>query len=113
MAIPNMQLVQMIYDRVKLQIKNKQANTELIIQCCVYAMALVEQQADLSGKDKKAIVLQVCQMLVDEARVDNATKVALQLLVSTTLPHMIDQMISVANGETKLLQSKCTSCCVV
>lgn len=106
-------VMQMVYNQVMKSIASQTVTPALIITCTVVAMQAVETQGQLTGEQKKQIVLSVLQMVVTNAPgLDQDTRTALSLLVATAVPMTIDKMIGVANGDIAIGGNNSTCKCL-
>jgi len=105
--------VKKIYDGVKKTFLETTITTGNVIILAVQAMQLVERTPNLTGSDKKRIVIQVVKLIVDEFDLDSETKAAIHLVIDTTLPVSIDLIISASRGEFGLnsLKTKFAKLC--
>lgn len=96
-------LSNVVYDELRGMITHKQVGIANIISIVTLAMQLVQQFAGVSGSDKKKIVINVINRVVDEIPMSPADKAAVQAIVATTLDKTIDFVVAVASGEIDLL----------
>lgn len=83
----------------------KEINRENICQILIFTMQFVETFPDLTGNDKKHIVFQAFEKVLEKTQGDNT----LLLL----LPNMIDSMINLDKGNVSIhLSPQTISCCM-
>lgn len=92
-------LVEKIHNDVKQSIINKKFNASNFIVLVTIVMQVVEQLGDLTGPEKKEIAIRVIKRLVLEIPMPEEDKVAVGIIVETTLSKTIDYIIMAANGE--------------
>lgn len=64
------------------------------------------------GAYKKQVLITVLHLLVDESSIEN--KESIRNIIDTTVPPMVDTMISIANGKFDLMaQETVKNCCKV
>ena len=91
--------IQNVYNNVKKIFVDKSVDTANIVNLTVHTMQLVEVIPHLTGGDKKNIVIEVIKLLISDSPLDDNTKAALDLIVQTTLPILIDTIISASSGD--------------
>ena len=70
-------------------------------------MKVVEKYPKLSGLQKKQVVLEAINMLIDDSN-DNVEETShLKLLVQMTLPTVIDLMVSIDHKQVRIKLKKC------
>lgn len=84
-----------------------------IITLAVTLMRIVNNQSDLIGIQKKYLVLAVLRKLTDQTVSDPATRLNIQFVIDTTLPYVIDTLISTVKGNLKIIPKlkKSLMCC--
>jgi len=110
------QYVQQIYDNIKAAYEANQIDGGSVVNITINTMELVEVLPNLSGPDKKALVIRVVKMLIDNSELDPTLKGSLDMIVQLTLPTIIDAIVAATkNGfdlntfKTRL--AKWCSCC--
>jgi hypothetical protein len=88
--------------------KDKHIDENNIIDFVVKTMMLVETQKQLSGQDKKNVVIKILLRLVDLTTLDNNKKNSIKFLIETLAPNMIDTIIFASKDLNK---SKNNFCC--
>lgn len=76
--------------------KIKPANVLLLV---TYTMQTVERIGGLSGPQKKELVMECLQTLVEEIPFDAEDRAAIQVAVSTLAPAIIDTLVAAAKGQ--------------
>ena len=95
-------VVDNLYEEVKDIIKDRVITPENIIQVVITCMKLVEQNKNLSGSQKKVIVLRVVELLINDIICDDDTRKNLEMVVTTVLPNLIDVMKSLDIGKISI-----------
>jgi Ni,Fe-hydrogenase maturation factor len=84
-----------------------------VIDYVMRVMNLVEMNNKLSGFEKKAVVIEVINKLLDESpNLTPEAKTSLKLIVNVVVPNVIEAVVSATKGNTninKLLSEK--KCC--
>ncbi len=108
--------VQRIYDAVKKIFVEKTITTSNVVVLAVQAMQIVEKIPDLTGGDKKNIVIKVVKLIVNEFELDDDSRATINLVIDTTLPVAIDMIVGASKGafdlntlKVKLAKLRC--CC--
>ena len=95
--------VKTLYEEVKNLLADSKLSPSNVVTIVVSLMQLIEKYSELSGLQKKQVVLEALNMLIDDSN-DNVEDAAqLKLLVQVTLPTVIDTIVSV---DRKQLQIK-------
>jgi len=107
--------VERLYEVIKNILQGGKLNTTNVILILVDLMKVVNTYPDLKGHQKKTVVLSAINMLIDDQNDNVEDAQALKILVSITLPTVIDVVVSVDTKKIKLgLKRSCTiltSCC--
>lgn len=106
-----------VYNQIKEWVDNtEKPDASNIIVLVILLIKCVEKVAkDKEGSYKKDLVLKVLTKVINESKLESDAKIALLVMVQTTIPVMIDTMISIANKEIDLVKvktafSKCFCC---
>lgn len=102
-----------LYKYCKSILGNQQATSMNIIMLVNNLIQMVEQYKDITGNQKKMLVLDTIKKIVNETTVSDVEKNQLILLANITLPLVIDAIISAINGDMKFNNEpiiKNTSC---
>jgi hypothetical protein len=91
-----------IYTQVKSMLIGRTINMSNIASIAVTAMQVVEKCSKLHGFEKKEVVINVINQLINELPVDADAKLALTVTANAILPTLIDTIISAANGQLDL-----------
>lgn len=87
--------VDFLYDQVKSKFRD--LNSDSVVSLITHVMVLAEARGNLTGSEKKELVVLLVTRLVDEIE-DSSTRTALQAAVKLLLPTMIDSIIAVSQG---------------
>ncbi len=96
------EIAQSLYDHIKKAVQDKKINADVILNITMLSIIFVETHKNLTGEQKKSLVLQAIRRLVDEAPLEPQTRSNLDLVVQLTLPGFIDGIIDASNGNLKL-----------
>jgi len=96
--------VLLVYNQIKEWVENtEKPDASNIIVLVTLLIRCVENVAkDKSGSYKKDLVLKVLTKVITESKLEPEAKASLMILVHTTIPIMIDTMISIAKKEIDL-----------
>jgi len=105
-----------IYTQIKKNITNKTIDAGEIILLGTLAMQLVDKYQDLTGPEKKLIVIEIVKKIIRDQVTDLNTEQILILVVDTVLPTVIDKIVDASRGKLDLNKidfSKCKlfACC--
>ena len=92
-------LVNEVYDTVRKAIVNKKFTVSNFIVLVTMVMQILESHKDLTGTEKKALAIRVIKRLVNEIPFTDEDRVAVGIIIDTTLPKTIDYLIMAANGD--------------
>lgn len=96
---------------------NKITATNIII-ITTNLMHIVEQYKDLTGSQKKMLILDTLKKVINQNVSDAQERISLMMIVDMTLPHVLDTLVTAINGELKFEKDKVISgfknlfCCV-
>jgi hypothetical protein len=112
--VPTPDEVILIYDQIKDWVdKTKAVNASNIIILVTLLIKCVENLCkDKSGTYKKDLVLKVLTKVVSESDLEPDAKASLMILIQTSIPVMIDTMISIAHENIDLgkVKEKLSGC---
>ncbi len=107
-------IVNEVYQLAKPMIQTKTFNLANLVGIGLLVMQLVDQYPQLTGAQKKQIVLLVVRNLLNETSLDALTKELLNRAIDTTLTAAIDVIIKAKNGEIEIVNQiieKFNTCC--
>ena len=100
-----------LYNDVKNILKGENINLFNISTLLIHLMESVQQITNLSGHQKKNLVIKVLKYTIDQSNLPLSEKQILDKLCDTLIPEIINIIISVANNEFDLKKiEKCFSC---
>lgn len=88
-----------IFQQVKAAISGRIFNASTFISLVTLVMQFVEKSVAVSGPEKKQVAMNVIVKLIGEIPLEEDQKQIIVTIVNTTLPRIIDFIISAANGE--------------
>lgn len=100
-------LVNKLYQQISTVIGDKKVTSSSIVNILLSAMQIVEKCKKISGEEKKSLVLKILKMVIDDTVDDQIEASNLKLLVDTTLPVVIDTLVSVDKKELHIKIQKC------
>mgnify|MGYP003340223546 CR=1 FL=1 len=89
-----------LYQYIKNVHQNKITPTN-IVMISSELIQIVEKYNTLTGSQKKMLVINVIKKIVNEESNTDEEKVALNVIIDSTLPHMIDGFVDAINGMMK------------
>lgn len=95
--------VNMIYDRIRESIVNKKVTLSNIMIIVSSAIKIIEEFTNLTGQEKKNIVITAIKRAIEEIPMSNNDRIAADLMIDSVLNRMIDVIIGVATGEIDIL----------
>lgn len=100
----------LLYNEIKDVIKNGELTRSNVVFILLTLMKSVEKFKNITGIQKKAIVLDVLNTFIDENISDLTEASELKLLVQLTIPSLIDTLVSIDTKEIKIkLKKSCKS----
>lgn len=107
--------VERLYEELKKIIGKGNINSSNIVTILISLMQIVEKYQDVSGIQKKAIILKALKLVINDQVTNEEEAKALNLLVEVTLPTVIDTLVSVDKKEIQIKIkkgcSKLLKCC--
>jgi hypothetical protein len=114
---PSQDEIILVYNQIKQWVDNtdKPEASNIIVLVTLLIKCVENVAKDKSGAYKKDLVLKVLRKVINESKLEPDAKLALLVLVETTIPTIIDTLISVANneldiGKIKTGMSNCLCC---
>lgn len=104
-----------VYDGIKGMIASKTFSSATFMLLIPRCMELAETLPELTGHEKKALVLEVLSKLIDELPMQDDDKQLLKMLLITVIPSTIDLIVSSSLGQFALnlyeqAEQEVTSC---
>jgi len=99
-----------LYDYSKSILDTKKITTTNIIMIMNNLIQIVEQYKELTGNQKKMLVLDTLKKIINENITDENEKQQLILFINITLPMVLDSIILAINGDMKFAKEKITGC---
>lgn len=96
-----LQKVEELYTYVKLTLGSQKINAGSIMTITNNLMQIVEKYNDLTGNQKKMLVIDTIKRIINETINDESDRSNLLLIVDITLPTVIDTLVSAINGDLK------------
>jgi hypothetical protein len=96
-----LQKVEELYTYVKLTLGSQKINAASIMTITSNLMQIVEKYNDLTGNQKKMLVIDTIKRIINETINDESDRLNLLLIADITLPTVIDTLVSAINGDLK------------
>ena len=104
-----------LYDKIKVLIEGKKLDATNIVSITTNAMIFVEAYNDISGIQKRELIIHIIGLIIKDTVDDYEEKFVLQNIVRLTLPSIIDTIINVDKKKIQIKVKKgCSrlfSCC--
>jgi hypothetical protein len=94
---------------IKSILGNEKITATNIVIIATSLMNVVEQYKDLTGSQKKMLIIDTIKRVINENTNDVEERMALMVIVDFTLPPLIDTLISAINGNIKFEKKKIVS----
>jgi len=101
-------LEQMV-EYIKNTIGDEKITATNIVIISTTLMHIVEQYKDLTGYQKKMLVIDTIKKVINQNVIDPKERISLMLIVDMTLPPMLDTLVSAINGGLKFEKDKVIS----
>jgi len=110
---PSQDEIELVYNQIKDWVeKTEKPDASNIIQLVTLLIKCVEKICkDKEGSYKKNMVLVILRKVINESKLEQDVKISLLILVETTIPVIIDTMISIANKEIDIGKIKPGTTC--
>lgn len=110
--IPN-EIVKNVMQIANTFIQEEGLDASSIMLITTNVMSALGKYKNISGPDKKKLVILIINSLIDETSLDEETQILLQTMVKTTIPNVIDLFVSVSKGRYKFknVKSFFARCC--
>ena len=102
-------LLEHMYSELEKAVGKQSIGPANIVTIAALAMAVVERQTNMSGADKKAMVIALLHKLTDEINKRDITpedRAALHILIDATVPAAIDTLVDATKGGLDINQIK-------
>jgi|GEM_PF-5982022 len=99
-----------IYNKIRESIKDKSITVYDLIPIATNVMQIVQKYPNLSGNEKKKLVVNVIKQLVDDSDIIPQEQEAIALtIIQYTLPHVIDAVVAAykKNIDLKKIKEDC------
>lgn len=104
-----------LYEEVKVILGNGKISSANLVAVLLSLMQLVETYDDVKGLQKKAIILDTLNHIIEDQIDDSQEATNLKLLIQLTLPSVIDTFVSLDKKEISIkLKKTCSKlfgCC--
>ena len=108
-------LIMSLVSKLKTSFDQYSLDENNIIDYVVRIMTLVEQQKNLSGFEKKAVVIEVLTRLVDDTnKLNSESKSALKSIIKIVVPGLIETIVAASKGliaVNKKVEESVKKCC--
>ncbi len=108
-------LIMSLVSKLKASFDQYSLDENNMIDYVVRIMTLVEQQKNLSGFEKKAVVIEVLTRLVDDTnKLNSESKAALKSIIKIVVPGVIETIVAASKGliaVNKKVEESVKKCC--
>lgn len=110
------QLIMSLVNKLKTSFDQYSLNENNMIDYVMRVMTLVEMNNKLSGFEKKAVVIEVINKLVDSSSsLSDESKTSLKLIIRVVVPGVIEAVIASSKGLTNInkqqVETEIKKCC--
>jgi hypothetical protein len=105
---PNSFLIKLeqMVNYIKSTIGNEKINATNIVIISTNLMLIVEQYKDLTGYQKKMLILDAIKKYINQNVSDVQERISLMIIVDMTLPKVLDTLVTAINGDIKFEKNK-------
>lgn len=93
--------IEQLVDYIKSTLGDNKITTTNIIIITTNLMHIVEQYKDLTGSQKKMLILDTLKKVINQIVSDPQERISLMMIVEMTLPHVLDTLVTAINGGLK------------
>ena len=101
--------IEQMVNYIKSTIGSEKINATNIVIISTNLMLIVEQYKDLTGYQKKMLVLDAIKKYINENVSDVQERISLMIIVDMTLPQVLDTLVTAINGDIKFEKEKVIS----
>jgi hypothetical protein len=101
--------IEQMVNYIKSTIGNEKINATNIVIISTNLMLIVEQYKDLTGYQKKMLILDAIKKYINQNVSDEQERVSLMIIVDMTLPQVLDTLVTAINGDMKFEKNKVSS----
>jgi hypothetical protein len=94
-------------------VENKSPSSADIINLLTSVMQMVETYPSLKGSEKKQLAIDIINEILDTHIKDETLRASLKLVVTSTVPTVVDVIIKASKGLLELNKKCCPNCCCV
>lgn len=95
-----------LYEQLEQIVKTKQINAINLIEITIDLMKIVEDVKDISGKQKKDLIIETLEKFINEKVSDEKEREELLFIVKNVVPSVIDTVVSIDLGELSVKFNK-------
>ena len=93
--------MEQLYTYVKTTLGNQKISAASIMTIANNLMQIIEKYGDLTGNQKKMLVIDTIKRVINETIDDDSDRSNLLMIADLTLPTVIDTLVSAINGDLK------------
>jgi hypothetical protein len=101
-----------LYDTVYKSIETDHITTSDLIVIVTKTMVLVQRYPNMTGLEKKQLVVKICQKIVATELVPEADREAMIQFIDVALPPTIDMIVAAYNHKFDLSKLRSRCCCL-
>jgi len=101
--------IQQLTDYIKTTLGDEKITATNIIIISTNLMHIVEQYKDLTGSQKKMLILDTIKKVINQNVDDVQERMMLMMIVNMTLPSVLDTLVTAINGDIKFEKTKVIS----
>jgi hypothetical protein len=98
--------IEQMVNYIKSTIGNEKINATNIVIISTNLMLIVEQYKDLTGYQKKMLIIDSIKKYINENVSDIQERISLMIIVDMTLPQVLDTLVTAINGDIKFEKDK-------
>lgn len=91
-----------LFDQAQKIVEKRGLNMKNIVFIVTHLMQVVEKMEGLSGPDKKELVIDVIDKIIEISDLDDELKSSLQTFIDSTLPSTIEVIVSASKNQLNL-----------
>ena len=101
--------IEQMVNYIKSSIGEDKINATNIVIISTNLMLIVEQYKDLTGYQKKMLILDAIKQFINQNVSDVQERISLMIIINMTLPQVLDTLVTAINGDMKFEKDKVIS----
>ena len=96
------EFIRKVYEDAKLALNGQPLDSSTLLSLSITIMEIVEKLPNLTGPEKKRVVIEVVKLMVDETELSEEDNAKVDVIIETVLPIAIDLIVAASRGSFSL-----------